>query len=177
MNELKSLSLDLKKKIEDYSSFDLVMIGEALSKIINYYENETYSYQQTHYFCIDYAVGGGMIFVAHPALIINDSVKRRFYSFKTDDLDTLIQEGNGVILIDDLKNSEVDSINIYSFNDKTNELKLNVLFGRFKYLKDFINKVIVYKLKNNITDISNEELESIMYEFINKTYKKLTRKK
>ena len=28
MNELKSLSLNLKKKIEDYSSFDLVMIGE-----------------------------------------------------------------------------------------------------------------------------------------------------
>ena len=173
MNELKSLSLNLKKKIEDYSSFDLVMIGEALSKIISYYENETYSYQQTHYFCIDYAVGGGMIFVAHPALIINDSVKRRFYSYNTDDLDALIQEGNGIILIDNLKNGEVDSINIYSFNDKTNELKLNVLFGRFKYLKDFIEKVIIYKLKNNITDISNEELESIMSEFVNETPKRL----
>ena len=173
MNELKSLSLDLKKKIEDYSSFDLVMIGEVLSKIISYYENETYSYQQTHYFCKDNRVGDKYIFVVHPALIINDCVKRRFYSYNNDDLDALIQDGNGIILIDNLKNSAVDSINFYSFNDKTNELKLNVCFGRFKYLKDFINKVIIYKLKNNIIDITKEELESIMSEFINETPKRL----
>lgn len=173
MDELKSLSLDLKKKIEDYSSFDLVMIGEALAKIASYYENETYSYQQTHYFCVDYAVGGGMIFIAHPALIINDSVKKRFYSYNNDDLDTLIEDGNGLILIDNLKNSAVDSINFYSFNDKINELKLNVCFGKFKYLKYFINKVIVYKLKNNITDITKEELENIMNEFIGEISKKL----
>ena len=47
------------------------------------------------------------------------------------------------------------------------------MFGRFKYLKDFIEKVIIYKLKNNITDISNEELESIMSEFVNETPKRL----
>ena len=76
-NELKKLSLDLKKKIEDYSSFDLVMIGEALAKITSNYENESYSYQQTHYFCKDYRVGGGIIVVEHPAIIIDDSVKRR----------------------------------------------------------------------------------------------------
>lgn len=97
LNELKDLSLELKKKIKDYSTFDLVMIGEIFAKIMNYYENEEYSYQQTHYFCIDNAVGGGMLFVMHPAFIIKDCVQKRFYSFKENDLDTLIQEGNGVI--------------------------------------------------------------------------------
>lgn len=173
MNELKKISLDLKKKIEDYSSFDLVMIGEVLAKITSHYENESYSYQQTYYFCKDNRVGGGIIVVEHPAIIIDDSVKRRFYSFNTDDLDKLKNDGKALILIDNLKNNSVDSIKFYYFNDKTNELKLNVNFGKFKYLKEFINKLIIYKLKNNINDISNEELENIMNDFINENSKKL----
>ncbi len=173
LNELKDLSLDLKKKIKDYSTFDLVMIGEVFAKIMNHYENEEYSYQQTHYFCVDNAVGGGMLFVAHPAFIIKDCVKKRFYSYNTDDLDTLIQEGNGLILIDDLENSTADTIDFYTFNNKTGELKLNICFRKFVYLKRFINEVISYKLKNNITNISTQELEKLMNEFIGEISKKL----
>ena len=173
LNELKDLSLELKKKIKDYSTFDLVMIGEIFAKIMNYYENEEYSYQQTHYFCIDNAVGGGMLFVMHPAFIIKDCVQKRFYSFKENDLDTLIQEGNGVILIDDLKNSAVTTVDFYTLDDKTNELKLNVCFRSFEYLKVFINEVIFYRLKNNIIAISKQELEKLMTEFIGETSKKL----
>jgi len=179
-SELKSLLLDSNKKIEEYSTFNLKTIGEVMAKLATSYENETYSYQQTHYFCKYYPGyfhnendAGNEIYVKHPAFIINDSIKRSFYSFKDYDLKSYQEEGKVLILIDDLKNMLVDSISFYTFDEKTNKLKSNVYFGNFAYLKAFIDEVILYKIKNNLTNISNAELQNIVNNFLDGNHKKI----
>ena len=78
-----------------------------------------------------------------------------------------------MILIDDLKNMLVDSISFYTFDEKTNKLKSNVYFGNFAYLKAFIDEVILYKIKNNLTNISNAELQNIVNNFLDGNHKKI----
>ena len=172
-DELKSQKegiLNYCKEIEAYSYFDEGQIGKAVASLISIFEGINYSYQDAFYFS-SYAEGkkkkSNTTVRKHPRIVVQDEEKQSTYvdDNKGNGLQSLVEKGKALVLVDSADALD-NGIPFYKANPETHSLDQCVDFGRFSYVKEFVDSLIDYKRDNGIYNISSDEVERIELDFI-----------
>lgn len=160
----------LKHELENYSTFDSKLIGSIIEKLVSLVEGEEYFYQEaihTTYELESTILGGQVDKVEKKTLmIVEGSQKRRYYNDyheQDNEVNRLVQNGQAFILSEHKLwfSSWITFYTTYKGN-----LKCLIDFGKFSYVQDFIDLVVEYRFKNNLTKVSEKDLLSLMSEFV-----------
>ena len=154
--------------IEYYSYFDINIIGKAIASLIRTFEGTNYIYQEAEYHTTEMDTLASetqrIRVIKHPRIVVSeDSMHDSYYDYKGETLNSLLKNGLAVVLADDETMSEIP---FYCANTSTHTLEQRVKFGRFSYVKDFIDELISYKMALGQKDISAGEIERLKIEFI-----------
>ncbi len=106
----------------------------------------------------------------HLRLIVKDYINFS-YPVNKNKVEDLIESNEAILLAtyndeDFSDNFPKKTIEFYSFDSENHTLYSPVKYGKFDYIKEFIDGVISYKIENNIIDISREELDLMSFNFI-----------
>lgn len=154
--------------IESYSYFDAKNIGNAIASLIRVFEGINYIYQEAEYHTTKVEV---LAFdkqetkvTKHPRIVISEDSRHNWYSDdRSENLNSIVRNGKAISLADDTTETEIP---FYCANTSTHTLEQCVKFGRFSYVKDFIDELISYKIERNLKDLSSDEMESLKIDFI-----------
>jgi len=156
--------------LESYSYFEEKMIGNVIANLMSIFEGIDFTYQDTYYDTKE---------VIHLALdteatkkvrkytrvIVAEEYKDSEYSDKGTNLNLLVSKGNALILVGHAKHLP-NGILFYRAKSIDHSLEQTIKFGKFTYVKEFIDRLISYKLENEIKNISIDEIIEIQREFI-----------
>lgn len=148
------------KLIEKYSIFDEQEISKIFQELITIFEGEDYIRQTNTVCSSQYSYRYN-----YANIIINKDEANDSLVYSKEDLNILAKQGKALIIKYNSSKKENSSIKFYELNKK-GDLKQLFKFGKFKYLKDFIDLVISYRIDNDIENISEDELQLLMKEFI-----------
>ena len=98
--------------------------------------------------------------ITENSIIIKEDVNKQYDEIDYDTLDMLYKNGD-LIRLDNGFSNMVDFYN--------NVGEPNYSFGQFNYLREFVNRLIQYRIDNdkkNVTDITVDDLYSFMCKFI-----------
>lgn len=155
----------LKKKIAEFSEFN----GECartlicmIIDIIKVYEGKNYI-QQTLIYSLDSkrpikTQRANVIISSHRKL---DKDKSESQLSK---INIRIKEGNALVL--NWNDNFSDSKYIKFYDLKDNDIKHNVSFGKFNYIKEFVDYIISYRLENGLKEITTKEIEKLEIMFL-----------
>ncbi len=97
-------------------------------------------------------------------IVVCEDNKHNWYTDnKSTNPNSLVKNGLAIILADDTTEKEIP---FYRANTGTHTLEQCVKYGRFSYVKYFIDELITYKIENDLTNISDEEIEVLKIAFI-----------
>jgi len=160
-NKLKKCNESIQlfcKEIEKYSVFNEYDIFKIFQELVTIYEGEDYIYQ-INAICVNYPGNYGYANI----LVLKELSTETCY--QKEELDRLVKQGKALIFKYHNKPIHHNTISFYKVNKK-GDLKQLFKFGKFKYLKAFLDMIISYKIDNKIDNISKEELYSLMINFI-----------
>jgi len=178
INSLCEISSAMRQELLKYnpnfikkSEFDLKIIGTYIADLISEIEDKNYYYYTAQYFgrfhksdqygetLTTEQSSFHLIGLEPTGVYEEDCPVDKRYSFLNND--------NIIKLKKSVKTHLYQSyIKFYDYN-QDDVIEKTVDTGRFDYVYDFINKLIDYKLDNNIDTISNDDIENIYDEFIN----------
>ena len=100
-------------------------------------------------------------------LIINSKDKREKYDNFTS-LTQKINDGQVILLLNEKINySDINPNIIFKqVNIRKNDFHCNVRYGKFDYVKDFMDNVIRYRINNNRKDIDKSQLYELLRLFV-----------
>lgn len=171
---------DFDKLIFKYSTFDTKLLCETLQQLVSIVECEEYSCQEATYVTKRRMHGP----IDHwdedvhkqVKLIIRGSEKSGQYR-SSNEYDTeimkLVKEGQAILLSEEENFYRINfyriqdnekNITFYSAND--GEVKCLVDFGRFDYVKEFIDRIMQYRFQNNLEEITKKDLLEFMRKFV-----------
>lgn len=166
---------DFDKLIFKYSTFDTKLLCETLQQLVSIVECEEYSYQEATHVTKRRMHGP----IDHwdedvhkqVKLIIKGSEKSGQYRSSNEydtEITKLVKEGQAILLSEEenfyrIQDNE-KNITFYSAND--GEVKCLVDFGRFDYVKEFIDRIMQYRFQNNLEEITKKDLLEFMHEFV-----------
>ena len=103
----------------------------------------------------------------HTRIVVQDDVKQSTYvdDKKGSGLDSLAKSGKAIILVENADTLD-RGILFYKANPATHSLDQCVDFGKFSYVKEFVDSLIDYKRTNGIYTISSDEVEKLELDFI-----------
>ena len=159
------------KKIEEYSTFDDQTIGEVLSSIISVFEGKPYFYQDACYYTsqIEYFLFEKKEFdvCKQVKIVVAESDRHSQYDdqYLGLSINRLAERGLVLVLDEDIDPLK-EKITFYRSNSISHNLTKKVNFGKFSYIKDFIDYVISYRMKNNLKEITKYELDKIKDDFL-----------
>lgn len=163
--ETKSAIDFLKKKIAECSEFNGECARTLISMIIDIikvYEGKNYI-QQTLIYSLD---SKRPIKTQRANVII--SKNRKLDKDKSESqlskINIRIKEGNALVL--NWNDSFSDSKYIKFYDLKDNNIKHNVSFGKFNYIKEFVDYIISYRLENGLKEITTKEIEKLEIMFL-----------
>lgn len=145
---------------EYYSYFDMMSIGKIIASLIQIYEGKNYSYQEAYCYP-DSKSYMGPNFV-YSAIIIEEESKCGNYP--NNCIEELLSQDKAIVLVKDISPIDYD-MNFYRKNEYGRLIEC-VKYGKFSYVKEFIDSVIEYRIKNQKRNISFEELEVLKLKFI-----------
>ena len=154
------------KLIETFSYFDAKNIGRAIASLVRIFEGTNYIYQEfEHHMTGASTLNKQVTKVAkHPRIVISeDSLHNWHFGDKSWNIYSIVKNGSAIVLAEDTTEAEIP---FYRANTGTHTLEQCVKFGRFSYVKDFIDELISYKMQNNLKDISADKIESLKIDFI-----------
>lgn len=138
---------DLGYIYHEYGSFSRYDIVNIVAVFLSYIEGEKY---------IPFSISNSE--VCQNSIIIKENVTKQYDDIDNVALDTLYKNGD-LIMLDDGFSSVVDFYN--NIGDPNSSL------GHFNYLREFVNRLIQYRIDNNKrNEITIEELYSFMCDFI-----------
>ncbi|MBQ7141291.1 MAG: hypothetical protein IJO32_07310 [Bacilli bacterium] len=143
------------KEIENYSAFKIDDLGKILAELITIFEGEKYSYQKTHVMYKDDT------FDSLDLIVLNNLKK---YNYKSRYYYSLTKNGNAIDLQD--SNIYINYVLFYEADTYLHRIKQNTRFGKLPYVKEFIDLLISYKIENEIEDLSKEQLQEFLNEFV-----------
>ncbi len=154
--------------IVSYSSFDAEKIGRAIASLMRTFEGINYIYQEAEYHTTEVEV---LVFdkqktkvTKHPRIVIAEDSRCNWYSDDSgENLNSIVKDGRAIILSDDILESKIQ---FYCVNTGTHTLKQRVKFGKFSYVKDFIDELISYKIEHSLKVLSSDEIERLKIDFI-----------
>lgn len=162
---LETESITLGKKLELFSSFDNKIIGEILAQLVTLYEGEDYSYLRGIY---------PTKIKKHDYLVVGIEKKIRAITKdegenkgKLEGLYALVQNGEDIILCDDEHRLSKNIIfNKFVTINEENLMISDVRYGRFDYVKEFIEMVIDFRITNEMREINKIDLYKLLGEFL-----------
>lgn len=138
---------DLGYIYHDYGSFSRYDIVNIVAVFLSYIEGEKY---------IPFSISNSE--VCQNSIIIKETVTKQYDDIDSVTLDTLYNNDD-LIMLDNGFSSMVDFYN--------NVGDSNSRFGKFNYLREFVNRLIQYRIDNNKrNEITIEELYSFMCNFL-----------
>ena len=163
---------DLEEKISKYSTFDLELLGKCLEILVSIFEGESFLYKEAIHI-LKVRMHGVMDswyedeetkvkMIIKQSKLIN---KYNSYSNTTNAINKLINDGNAIVLDEKavfLRFS--DKIIIYKLKD--NQLISNINFGKFGYVKQFIDDMIQFRFQHNKTEFNEKDILNYMKKFI-----------
>lgn len=157
------------QKLETYSRFQGREIGKIIASLVRTFEGTNYVYQGAYYYTTQVnslAFDEESINVRkHPRIVVSLEYRADSYSEDRNSLDSIVKNGKAIILVDDAETLE-NGILFYCANTENHSLEQRVNFGRFSYVKEFIDGVISYRLEHDLKTISYDELEKLEVDFI-----------
>lgn len=168
-NSKKELS-SYRELLRKYSTFNSKLIGETLEKLVSMIEGEEYSYQHAIQETTkrESTVFGSETFPAKynvQWIVCKERGSSYYREFREygDSIYELVKKGKA-ILLEKQEGHENKDIQFYS--NHYDKLESLVDFGKFDYVKIFIDSVIQYRFQNNMEKISEKELLPFISEFI-----------
>lgn len=154
--------------IESYSYFDAKKIGSAIASLMRTFEGTNYIYQEAEYHTTEVEV---LAFdkqetkiTKHSRIVISEDSRRNWYSDdRGENLNSIVGNGKAIILSDNMIEREIP---FYCANTRTHTLEQRVKFGRFSYIKDFIDELISYKIEHSLKDLPSDDIERLEIDFI-----------
>ena len=155
-----------------YSTFNLDLIGNILQQLISITESEEYLYKQVSH-SFKKRVHGVMdswdedvktivniIITKNKSLDYYDSTnqaKSKIHEF--------VEKGDALLLSEqDINEKKQKQITFYNLTDEHIESRVN--FGKFDYVKDFIDNVIQYRFQNNMDKITEKDMLLFLQNYI-----------
>lgn len=157
--------------VSKYSTFNGKMIGNAIKELISLIECEDFTYMvATHIF--KRRVHGPIDSweendFTNAKMIIRKEKTSNAYespSQETSELARLVNEGNALLFSEERINVHNDNITFYSSTNGKVESLVN--YGKFGYIKDFVDKVIQFRFERNLEKITENDLVTLMQEFL-----------
>lgn len=162
---------DYNDLILKYSTFDENLIGNAIQELIRIIEGLSYEFQVAPHKIkvLRHGIWGGQGYeeelLRKVKVVINVEKKKAEYQKPWDNesevLD-LVNRGDAILLSEGFGNDK--KISFYTI-DKGN-LACSVNYGRFDYIKDFIDYVIEYRFQNEIEQFTIDDALTCIQEFI-----------
>ncbi len=169
LNEIKKNISDYCMMVETFSTFDSREIGEVLEYLVTVFEGEKYFFQNalfktknienTVFDKVEYEI------IKTVRIIINRKNKDVQYDYRFNNLNKILNEGKAIIFNED--ENELDpNIKFFQSNSTQSNIISKVSYGRFDYVKEFMEMVIDYRMANKKVDISKSELFKLAGEFL-----------
>lgn len=162
--------ITLKRELENYSTFDSKLIGSIIEKLVSLVEGEEYFYQEAIHktYELESTILGGQVDKVEKKtlMIVEGSQKRRYYNDyheQDNEVNRLVQNGQAFILSE---HKLWFSSWITFYTTYKGKLKCLIDFGKFSYVQDFIDLVVEYRFKNNLSKVSEKDLLSLMSGFV-----------
>ena len=156
--------------IENYCCFDRETIGKVIAGLMTLFEGKKYVYQVTE--CKTKQrhdnKPNSMEFLAikNFCLIVDVENKQDTYSdIYPSELKRLIREKKLLILSSDSIKLE-KAICFYTIDKDSETFCANIDFNEFYYIKEFIDYVIAYRVKNKVVEISEDKLCKLRQAFV-----------
>lgn len=129
----------------DYGSFNRYYIIDMFAIFLTYIEGERY-------------IPFSSLEALQNNIIIKEEISKQYDNIDDDTLDRLYKNGDLIMLANGFSNT-------VAFYDYVGEP--NYSFGEFNYLREFVNRLIQYRIDNDKkNDITTEELYSFICNFI-----------
>lgn len=157
------------KKIQLFSTFDSKIIGEILEQLVTIFEGEEYCYQETTFqttkieHCVFDRVESKVD--KEIRIIIKADCKREKYDNRFSGLYRFVSDGNVIMLCEDEYRLEPD-ISFNHSNIRNTDIESNVKYGKFDYVKEFMNGVIDFRIANKMVNINKSDLYKLLGEFL-----------
>ena len=143
--------------INEYSTFHVSEIKYAILDLIKIFTGENYEVQETYYHIKPKSLietEDILIYVKSNLKEVNDYSFIKFHS--------LLKHNNALVFkYIDHSNRYIKFYDVYDKN-----IKQTIKFGKFTFIKDFIDELIQYKINYNTNEISEEEIDEIKINFI-----------
>ena len=150
---------EICEEIEYYSYFDSEQIGPIIRDLVTLFEGEQFVYQSALYYSQDEKSGLESIKI----IVLNDKKQENWYDERY--FNSLVKYGNAMALTK--TTTFYPHLAIYFYcADELHRVNQNVGFGKFSYIKEFIDGVILYKMNKKEKYISSEELDKLKIDFI-----------
>lgn len=152
--------IEFNKLLQKYSTFNIDQLGKAISKIISLIESEEYVYKKVkHQF--QKRVHGVMDswdedVETKAKLVLKKDQSVDCYTYFEIDLK------DGILLTE----QETDKKRITIYTAQDGQITSSINFGRFTYIKEFIDKIIQYKFMWGITDLTEQQMLSFIGDFM-----------
>lgn len=188
IQETSSKIVEVRKQIHEfysaiakYSTFDADLIGYAFEIITSTIENCDYVYKNILHNYTKRVHGNidswdeeeetymDVIVKADQAVSYYESSYDR-----KDKIDKLLDSGE-ILKINEYISPSFKKTNITFYSLEDEKLISNINFGKFSYLKAFIDSLIEYRILNNIEELTKEEMNAFIQKYFNDTREALLR--
>lgn len=182
---------NLKGDVEKLSTFNYNLMEKYILKLFNDFNYSNYRAVDLSYEYIDETFFDKTCITINNNKIItciNEKKDLKLYFeydiiFKVNDyIDSLIKNGDAMLLsnniynvTDDKQNNHTDFITFYTI--RNGSINSNVEFGKFKFVKDFIDDLIIYAQENEIVEVDDKSINEFYNEYMDKVSKKNIQRK
>lgn len=163
---------DFEKLFAKYSTFNIDLVGKALQQLISIVESEEYLYKQvTHKF--KKRVHGVMdswdedIQTKARIIVRKDKLMNCYDSSDKGEskINELVKNGDVLLLSEqDINTRNNKKITFYTSQD--GQILCHVDYGRFGYIKEFIDSIVQYRFQNNMIEFTEKDMLSFMQNFV-----------
>lgn len=162
ISSTKDELIEFNKLLQKYSTFNIDQLGKAISKLISLIESEEYVYKKvSHQF--QKRVHGVMdswdedVETKANIVVKKEQSVDCYTSFEIDLKD-------GILLSEYDSNTTKRKLTIYAAHD--GQITSSINFGRFTYVKEFLDKIIQYRFMWGITEFTEQQMLSFIGEFM-----------
>ena len=162
--------------LTNYSTFDEHMITDAICLLIHIVEEQNFQYQKAQYYIgyLFHGLWGGQgeerFNLWKIKLIINEQKRKEEYNwplYEKDEVMELVNNGNAILLQKvEYSIPKKDGKIIFYFLDNNHNITCSSDFGRFDYVKNFIDFIIQYRFSHNLKEVSKDDIVLCMQLFL-----------
>ena len=153
---------DFEKLLTKYSTFNIDLVGKAFQQLISITESKEYIYQQVIHNSKKRVHGvidswDEDIQTKASIIVRKDKLLNCYESTSQNEINKLITNGDVLLLNEqDITNRNNKKIDFYTSQD--GQIFCHVNYGRFDYIKKFIDDIVQYRFQHSIIEFSEKDM-------------------